>query len=452
MADITIERLSDGQRFRGSSDQGVPDGYRMVEGNLTPQPVTTDSSGLGQSLYDILAPIHSGMQSVGQGYRENIAKPLTGLVRQGLGALPFDQGPGTQQALDAGAEFLVPQSTTSLGIMAGGLASGGMGFLPAVMGGMAGGLIGGSFEDRPLTGAAVGAGSAALGEGVRYGTDVIRRHFQQQGVDESRIADTFGSLSPALQGDGTGPGLARQVGTRAQKDLSAALEAGLQDINTQLGGGATFSSRAIAEAFPSAPAQMTFLDAVRYIKMLGAGGWSPTSGNVTGGMGGMAARDLRAEAIEEIAALLPSNLADAWSRLNGAYAKGKVGLDLLQEPNVLFSSKPGTPTKGAINVPALQAKASQYFVEGDLTKRLGPAELTNLESGVMRGGSFGLATDRTRGIMPRAYLGGIGTEVFRIPLPTKYVGNPITTPSWPFIGAAGNLLDEAARGRNPYQR
>jgi hypothetical protein len=396
------------------------------------------------------------MMDIGQGYRENIAQPVTQAVRGGLDMLPFDKGPASSYALDKIAQTIVPQSMTALGIMGGAAASGGLGFLPAVLGAGAGGLIGGSFDDRPVGGFIEGVGAGLVGEGGRYGTGVIRRIAGQQGADEAAIGGMLERMTPGtlegqpspLRNAGTAPSMGTQVGDRAQSEMSAALSEGLHAINSELGGGSTFQSPAISKIFPDRPSPMTFLEAADAIRLMGTKGFSQTTGNVTGGVGGALARDYRKEAIEEVSAQLPDYLVDVWRRLTSNYGKQAIMLDLLQEPNVLYPAKAGEPFSG-FGVPALQQKASQYRIEGDLAKRFSSPDIANIESAIQRGGTFSEGTDVQRSLFPMRMYIGPGSEGFRIPLPTKYVGNPLEGVGMPFTMGMGNLGEAI---RNPYIR
>lgn len=449
MADTyRLERLSDGVVFEGPASDlpNVPDGYRLLKGS---RQATVAPSELETTLRGWMDPIYKGLTGMGQSYRENIAEPLTNLVDEGLQAIPFSRDVASQGVIRGAAETVVPQTPIGVGVTLGSLASMGLPAAGRVAGSVAGGMVGGALEGSPATGAGVGAASGLVGEGLGYMAGAVRRHFGQQAADEKRIGAMFQERSPALRNPGTAAGLNEQVAQRTQPELSTALEQGLQDINAVLGGASMIASPAIQEAFPDAPARMTFIQAANYVKTLGAKGWSRSSGAASGGGGGSIARDLRAEAIEEIKAQLPQAQADAWARYTSAYGQGKILLDLLQEPNVLYPAKAGESFSG-LGVPALQQKGAQYYTEGDLGRRFNTVEARSIESALQRGGTFSEGTDYPRGMFRRFYEGP-GAQTFRIPLPTRYVGTPLMVPSAPFTAATGNFVD-AQRLRNPYHR
>lgn len=452
---VRIRRQSDGAEFEGPAGTEIPLGFDIVGGNVS---TTTDSSGLMGSLYDSL-------RSLGRGYEEFIAPPMTQAVQGGLESLPFSQDPGTRAAIGGMSQFIVPQTATGAGIALGSLASGGLPLASRLIGAAAGGFLGGGLEGAPNVGAVEGLGAGLVGEAAAYPFSAGLRALRQGATDVKNVGRAVGEISPTLGRQVDAVGLQdRLKGRSGAKALSEEYAGTREAVGTAMAGQPGFgpaqsgfpaplSSNSVSAPVGGALDQltgkvaMTFEEAASAIESLRAGR-HPLTTHLTGSAKGATERSLKAKAVEELTTALNYHdplLGTLFRDAESAYGQGYELLRLFRTKGVL------DPATGGLNMANLQRLAGEK--QAVLEAMLGPAGWATLERAVYRGGSPP-GMDQPRRI----------PSIFTLPdikLPTSYVGEALSVPSSPFVTGAVNALDEFQRsrrtvpvtlGRNPFQR
>jgi hypothetical protein len=232
----------------------------------------------------------------------------------------------------------------------------------------------------------------------------------------------------------------------AQSAISEAYRTGLSDISTQLGNQPITSGvmTQIRSARPTpgqnpmlsgwaAPGRYSFDDIAETIRRLRSSGW-----NGDEAARGLGARDARqaADSLEaDLLSGLPPPLADAYTTVNGAYARGARVISFMDDPKLF------TPS-GDLNIPRLQQKfKSEGYSTGDSYQLA--ADAVALEQSLFRGAP-GLIEDvaGTPGrLLPHVYTGGASLFPKLPSLPT-FAG---TAP--PGTGPTGGSLIAQMLGR-----
>lgn len=297
-------------------------------------------------------------------------------------------------------------------------------------------------EGSPVSPMRIGISSLVpfAGWGLGQGASVVRRHFGQQAADEAAVGAKLGEMSPALKNEGTGPSMQAVLkGAQGPDALSQQFREGMGGAQKAVGE-AVFPVPAFKSVFPGAPETMTLKDAMDYFTALGAGGFSSKTGAVRDGMRPMALRTARMEASQQIAqglATISPEAAQMFLTAERSYGQGAEILRIFRTKGVL------DPAVGGLNMGKLQAVVGERMKE--IERRFGPEVARSFYDAVYRGGRAP-AMDIPRGALPiRAYPGSLTSEAFRIPLPTKYTGSPLSIPTQPFTAGGLGLEDILAR-------
>jgi hypothetical protein len=465
---VTIKRQGDTSPnpTTWSADAGtpIPSGYEVVAS--TPVVDTASSSGLADTLYDLLG-------QAGSYYANTVAPSLTSGTQDFIDYMspaPLDP------YVEGLAQHIVPQTPTGAGIALGATALGGpLGMAakgvinPAVtriLASAAGGAIGGAADQRPVPGtpgvpppsrAAQGAFEGLLaggaGEALAYPASVAGRALYQQGIDERAVGQAVGQISPPLSGLTTSNELRSTLtGAAGQENLRDSLRATLDEILFRVGVGPIRSPSMAAHTGQNPEHYFRFEELANLIASLRPGTHSLKSGTAKEGLSAAEMRALRSGAVDDVTTGLrdldrprvggeDSPSASLYSQMNDEYGAGQALQRLFNKKDVF------DPVTGKLDMSKLQVAMKANRRELEMV--LGPERYALLEQAVGRGQPIG-RVDRYDREMPSVF------TLPPMPLPSYYAGNAFGVPAAPFTIGTSQLLENLAQSgqtvsiRNPF--
>lgn len=410
------------------------------EANQNPGANETKAAPRGRFLDEDLAPASGmGPGNVLAGERTPSATtpPLTGaaLIGRGLQMSGMGATPGSAQAFE---EAQKGGSASAVGAMAGNAAAGlipGMRYLPRplsrVLGGAIGGGVGSYLQgEEPLEGAAKGAGTGIVGEGLgAVGGKILRSapgaKGRIAGQDAARYAEEMGRQSPPLAGAKTADELRALAAGPGRERLGAAKEAAVQDIERQLPQlqpptrvnvpamaptetmihvqSPQYSAHDVnpISTFQSVTQQISALAPTTTINVPVLGGAMPlreannrlseigakafSKNPLDRNFNGVDQRRLYGQVANEIEAGLPQQLRPLWQQAQGDYKKGLALLKPLQASSAYRQY----PDEIQFNTPQIQTFLANPKNEAALRNKLGDGGYEALVNAMTRGGGVG---------------------------------------------------------------
>lgn len=348
---------------------------------------------------------------------QNVASAVTG------GYIPAAKPLVSDEKAQQYAKYVVPQTATEAGLMAGTLAAGpalsmagkaapalaaalkGTGnasrLIPAVarvagatVGGAAGGSVGGENESAG-TGALTGLLAGTLGEGASYAAGKVARSLPGAAKRiANKDAARIGQDIEAVTSTSTNPAARNHtvfgdIGTANDLNATAAGK-GLRDLGTRKASRLAAIERALGQditvpSLSSAPVSLT--EANEQLSEIGSKAFSKNPLDRT--VNGIDQRRLYGKVRDEIQKAIDAvspDLGTHWHNAQRAYAGGRAVLDeLLRNPGIYT----GTGKGMTLNTSRLQALLRDPDIQAELRAKLGDAGFDRIVKSITRGAPLG---------------------------------------------------------------